>query len=185
MQMRAFFLAFAMMLPSSIVVAQEQARTTPPIVFVDPRVVLEQSLSGQLVLEQNRAARAVLQAEADAISVAFEQEELEIAARRALLTREAFNQLATDFDRRVRAARADQDRKGQVIIAETEARERAFTDKLNPIYAEILSELGAAAVIDLRNVILANARLDISQEVIRRLDSGVDEAPVDPAQRAE
>lgn len=168
--MRAFVLTIMLMLPSGIAFAEEQLRPPPAILLVDPRVILEESVLGQQIVEDNRADRAALQAEADAVSEAFEDEEQQLAARRSLLTRDAFAVLATDFDRRVREARAQQDQRAQELIAQIEAREREFSEQLTPIYAEILNEVGGAAVIDLRNVILANARLDISQEVIRRLD---------------
>ena len=60
--------------------------------------------TGQELMELNRAERATAQAEADALSASFEAEEQTLAARRPLLTREAFAELAADFDRRVRLA---------------------------------------------------------------------------------
>ena len=181
MRIAALALVLSLALPPGVASAQEGARALPPILMVDPRAVLEQSQTGRALLERHQQAREALQEEANAISRSFETEEQALAARRPLLTRDAFAELATDFDRRVRAARADQDRKAQELVARIEAEERAFNERLNPIYAEILSEVRGAAVIDLRNVILADSRLDISEEVIRRLDQPL----VDPDRPAE
>ena len=169
-RLTAAILALALCLPGQVAVAQDASRPLPPILLVDPRVVMEQSRTGQDLMELNRTERAAAQAEADALSASFEAEEQILAARRALLTREAFAELAADFDRRVRLARAEQDLRGQELLDRTAARERAFFEALTPIYREIVNEVGAAAILDLRNVILANSRLDVSQEVIRRLD---------------
>lgn len=185
MRLHALILALFLALPVGGVAAQEQLRIPPQILVVDPRAVLEQSEAGREVLALNQAQRVALQAEADAVSEQFEKDELELAARRPLLTREAFAELAEDFDRRVRDARSEQDAKAEDLIKEIEARERAFIEGLNPIYAEILNEIGGAAVIDLRSVILADARLNITQEVIRRLDRRSDSPSVDPEQPAE
>ncbi|WP_316013025.1 OmpH family outer membrane protein [Roseobacter sp. HKCCA0434] len=169
MRRRVWPLIAAVLLGAFALNAQERER--PPIVLVDPRAVLEQSETGREILRQNRADREALQAEADAISNAFELEEQELAARRDLVTREAFAELAREFDERVRAARVEQDRRSQALAARIEARERRFAQQLNPIYAGILGDSGAAAIVDLRSVILADAQLDVTEEVIRRLDA--------------
>ncbi len=141
------------------------------VLLVNPTAVLERSRTGQALIRANRLARERLVAEGEQISSDFEREERALAARRSVLSRDEFAEIAAEFDERVRAARAEQDRRAAQLTREEEERERAFAESLNPIYAEIMRDTGAAAILDLRDVILANTVLDITAEVIRRLDT--------------
>mgnify|MGYP000156232161 CR=1 FL=1 len=153
----------------------------PPLLLVNPQVVLERSETGRALIAENLAAREALARESSERSDAFEQEERELTERRTTMEPEAFAALAADFDARVRAARSEQERAGQELARTQEAQQAELTAALTPIYSELMRESGAAAVLDIRNVVSANAQLDITREVIRRLDAGatLDEQPAE------
>ncbi|RED13214.1 OmpH family outer membrane protein [Pontivivens insulae] len=153
----------------------------PPLLLVNPQQVLERSETGRALIAENQEAREALAAESAERSDAFEREEMELTERRGAMEPEAFAALADEFDARVRAARAEQDRAGQQLARDQEAAQARFNALLTPIYSELMRESGAAAVLDIRNVVLANSQLDITREVIRRLDAAaaLDDEPAD------
>ena len=146
------------------------AQERPVVLFVDPEAVLQNSESGQAVLEEIESDRAALVAETESLSAAFEEEERELTELRETLPRPEFQALAEEFDTRVRRVRAEQDQKAAELTRRSEARRRQFFSDLNALYAQFLRESGASAIIDIRSVILANRVLDITPQVIARID---------------
>ncbi|MEL7414864.1 MAG: OmpH family outer membrane protein [Pseudomonadota bacterium] len=151
--------------------------------LVDPERVLQTSEFGRSVLDEIAIRRRGLLAETEAISSAFELEERELTDLRETLSRDGFQELADDFDARVRKARADQDLKAAELTRWAESRRRAFFAALNDVYAVVLRTRGASAILDIRSVILADQSLDITAEVIDRVDAARARALDVPAER--
>ncbi|MEL6677758.1 MAG: OmpH family outer membrane protein [Pseudomonadota bacterium] len=141
------------------------------VLLVDPERVLQTSEFGRSVLDQIALRRRGLLAETEAISSAFELEERELTNLRETLSRQGFQELADDFDARVRKARSDQDLKAAELTRWAESRRRAFFAALNDVYAVVLRTRGASAILDIRTVILADQSLDVTSEVIERVDA--------------
>jgi Skp family chaperone for outer membrane proteins len=168
-----------------------QAPTLPPlpqgssILLVNPDTVLRATLAGQATSAQIEAARSELIARASAISTAFEEEERALTELRATLPREEFALRVADFDRRVQAARAQQDADAETFSRNAEVLQRNFFSQLSSIYAALLRDSGAQAVLDIRSVLLADQSLDVTNHVIARLDAATVPSSLDAAGRAE
>ncbi|MEM7669991.1 MAG: hypothetical protein AAF317_12760, partial [Pseudomonadota bacterium] len=65
------------------------------------------------------------------------------------------------------------------LTREAEERRRAFFANVTPILLQILRETGAAAVVDQRSILISKQDLNITEEVIKRLDQRIDEEAPD------
>ncbi|MEL6582935.1 MAG: OmpH family outer membrane protein [Pseudomonadota bacterium] len=142
----------------------------PSILLVNPDRVFERSETGRAVTAQIEERRMQVIARSDAVSTAFAEEERALTALRLELPRDEFVARAEDFDRRVQAARSAQDLEADTFARDAERFQRQFFSALNTIYAELLQETGAQAVLDIRSVLLADQSLDVTLHVIARLD---------------
>ncbi|RMH48532.1 MAG: OmpH family outer membrane protein [Alphaproteobacteria bacterium] len=163
---RAIALALALAL-SGAAAAQTEGL---PLVVVDQERILQQSLAGKALLAEEEALTTRLIEERRSLERAFEEEERALAARRDELSREAFAREAADFDARVRAARTAQDEKAIALQRSIEANRKRFLDSLQPVLVEVMQRFGASVMLDVRAVLLADPSLDVTGEVISRLD---------------
>lgn len=140
------------------------------ILTIDQERLLFDSLPGRALLAQQEAAADALTAEGSALDRAFEAEERSLTERRASLAPGAFRALADAFDAKVVATRREQEQKSTELARRLEAERRDFFRTVRPILVELLRETGASAVLDQRAVLLSNQDLNITDEVIKRLN---------------
>lgn len=141
-----------------------------PLLLVNPEQVLARSETGRALVQSIETERAQLIQRATEIARAFETEERALSDLRPTLDRAEFDARAEAFDTRVRAAREQQDREASALARMADQRQRAFFIELSNIYAALLQETGAQAVLDIRTVLLADQSLDVTDLVIERLD---------------
>lgn len=115
-----------------------------------------------------------LVAENDAIFAALEAEEKELTTLKDTLSSEAFSLKADAFDSKVIAIRAEQKSKSEAIQQTKDQGIREFEKALNVVLTEIAQEVRAVAVFERGQIYLMSGSIDISLEVIKRLNaSGV------------
>ncbi|RMF33533.1 MAG: OmpH family outer membrane protein [Alphaproteobacteria bacterium] len=119
---------------------------------------------------EEEAMRNRLVEERKQIERALEAEERELAERRGSLAREEFARLAEAFDTKVRAARKAQEEKALAVQRSMEQKRQRFLDSLRPVIVEVMQRFGASVVLDGRAVLLADPSLDLTGEVIARMD---------------
>lgn len=142
----------------------------PPFLILEQERVLAGSLYGQDLLALNDGETEALRAEGQRLDAEFEAEERALSDRRASLSPEAFRALADAFDEKVVATRASQEEKAAALAARLDRRRRNFFARVGPILLALLEETGAAAIVEQRTVLVAKQDLNITNEVIRRLD---------------
>ncbi len=161
-----------------------------PVVVVYQDQIFERSRAGQAVRAAEEAETRRLLDERRRIEGAFEAEERDLAALRPTVPREDFATLAADFDARVRAARANQDQIAAATTRKFEANRQAFSEAVRPVLSEVMRRYGASVLLDGRAVLRADPSIDVTGEVIDRLDARLpappdaappDDAPMDPA----
>jgi len=146
-----------------------QARAQPFLVLEQDRL-LTNSLYGQDIIARNEAEAQTLREESQQLDRAFEEEERRLTERRAELPPAEFRELADAFDQKVVRARREQEAKAAALARRVEARQRDFFRRVGPVLLEILEETGAVAVFDQRDVLISKQDLNITEEVIKRLD---------------
>ncbi|MEO0999255.1 MAG: OmpH family outer membrane protein [Pseudomonadota bacterium] len=148
-----------------------QQRTSPlSILLIDRDAVLSGSIPGRRLLEAEEAAKDALLEESQALSEALEAEERALSAQRAEMAPEDFAPLAAAFDEKVIAARRAQDEKAAQLARQIEANRRVFFEEVNRATAAVMQSYGASAVLDLRTVVVAAGGLNITGDVIGRLN---------------
>lgn len=146
-----------------------QAQAQPFLVLEQDRL-LTNSLYGQDIIARNEAEAQTLREESQQLDRAFEEEERRLTERRAELPPAEFRELADAFDQKVVRARREQEAKAAALARRVEARQRDFFRRVGPVLLEILEETGAVAVFDQRDVLISKQDLNITEEVIKRLD---------------
>lgn len=138
------------------------------IVYQDQ--LIERSKAGQRLRAEEEAAARALVEERRRIEAEFEAEEKRLAELRPTMDRTAFAKLAADFDARVREARAAQDQRAVAAQRAIEQNRQRFIESLRPVLVEVMQRYGASVLLDGRTVLLVDPSLDITGEVIERLD---------------
>jgi Skp family chaperone for outer membrane proteins len=154
-----------------------------PVLTLKQDALFENSAFGKAALAQLEAATQALKAENREIEAGLEEEERNLTVRRQTLPPAEFKTLSAAFDTKVEGIRTAQDSKSRNLNLQLdEARQRLFEQAV-PIIADLMRENGAVALLDQSAVVLSLDRIDITDQVIQRLDANLkpDTAPKDDA----
>lgn len=146
------------------------AQVFQAILVLNQERLLRLSKTGKALLATETEMRSAHQSEGIAMDVALENEERSIADIRDKTPGEAFEEMAEAFDKKVVQARLDHQKRSVALGEEIEERRKKFFADLVPIVAEIMKERGAALVFEQRNVLFTGPNVDITPEVITRMD---------------
>lgn len=142
-----------------------------PVVTVDQDRLFNGSQYGQSIVAQLEERGVALAAENRRIEAELAAEEQELTDLRDSLPSEEFRARAVAFDEKVVAIRATQDEKTSELVALRDNARSKFVADIVPIMAEILRERGAVALLDKRSVVLSAGQIDITDDVIDRVDA--------------
>lgn len=164
--------AFAVfLLLAAVPVAAQQAPSAPPVVIIDSERVFFETLYGQRISRDLAAQASALQAENDQIVQQLTAEERSLTQRRPAMDPAAFRAEAAAFDEKVQQLRRDRDAKTAQLQAETIAQRDVFEQQVQEILAAVMLERGALMVLEQRNVILSVRAVNITDDVIARIDA--------------
>ncbi len=141
------------------------------IAVIQQDQLLQRTRFGQAMLARTETARKALQAENQRLETALETEERDLTARRASLSPAEFRPLAEAFDEKVKGIRQAQDAKARALTRQTEEERGRFIQTAAPVLAKLMSELGAAVLIDKSFVLLSLDSIDITDAAIARIDA--------------
>lgn len=151
--------------------AQDRLSFTSPILIISFDRFFNESAYG-------KAVQAMLEAEADALNVENRRIEAELTAEekalteeRETLTAEEFRPKAEAFDAKVQAIRAERLEKARALEALQAERRRAFEAAAAPVIEALMSEAGAAVILDQSTAVYALSVIDITDAAIARVDA--------------
>ncbi len=153
--------------------AQELGVTLSPIVTIDSERVFGSTLVGQQITSNLEGQVKDLATENTRIAAELEAEELGLTEKRATMEIADFRVLADAFDEKVQKIRAEQDAKQRQLQQLREAERQSFIEAITPLLSEIARRHGAVAVFERRNVLLSADSIDITQEIIDRIDAAL------------
>ncbi|TNJ41636.1 OmpH family outer membrane protein [Phaeobacter sp. B1627] len=130
-----------------------------------------ESAYGKRVARETEARSAVLMAENRRIEAELRAEELDLAERRSTMEPDAFRALATAFDQKVQETRRTQEAKFLEITTARDDARRAFRQTSIPILEQIMTETGAAAILEQSTVLLSADAIDVTELAISRVDA--------------
>ena len=180
----AGLLAILLACAPATLLAQDTAEAPQsPILTLDQDRLFSETLWGKRAAERIETASAELAAENRRIEAELIAEERALTDKRAEMSSEDFRAAAEAFDARVTEIRQTQDAKTREIGQMREAERQRFYAEALPVMSEVLRDRGAVAVLDNRAIFLAADVIDVTDEMIQRIDvaigAGVD-APVSP-----
>lgn len=174
---RLFALVLALCWPAALAAqADFSGQTLGPgqtvsVLVLSQERLLTDSAPGQALLSEEAALRAAHKEEGERLDAELEAEERELAELRTQITDEDFQARAVAFDEKVVRIRQDHREKSEALGREVEERRKAFFAQVVPIVAEIMRERGASLVFERRNILFTGPGVDITDEVIRRIDN--------------
>lgn len=179
---RVLALALASLGPQAVIAQEPQQRleVPSPILTIDQdqfyaqsdwwaRVEAELEAAGQALADENRMLEADLAAE-----------EKDLTGRRAQMTPEAFREAADDFDTRAVDIRAAQEAKSRNLNDIRDRERQAFFQASFPVLGEVLRSRGAVAILDTRAIFLAADAIDVTDEVVARVNEVIGSGPAEP-----
>ncbi len=172
----ALVIALSSLLAAPAIHAQTQPSRSPILIIDQDRLFSETRLGERSAAAIEAEARELAE-ENRRIEEELRQEELKLTKDRVGLTPEEFSELADGFDEKVQALRAQQDAKARALSAKQEEARQRFFVEIGGILSEIVQERGADVVFDQRDVFLSADRVDITDEVIRRINARPTENP--------
>lgn len=172
MQRQAAGLALALLLG-----VFPQASTAQSVVQKTAIVTLDQdqlylgTQYGRALQAKFESESAALLAENRKIDAALEAEERDLTTKRATMTAQNFRPLAEAFDNKANELRKAQDLKSTDLAKSRDADRQAFFQAVAPILGDYMVERGAVAILDKSAIVVSLGSIDITKEVIARIDT--------------
>ncbi len=170
-------LAVLLVMGSAVMTAPvfAQAKSVPAahIILVDFDRVSRESLVGKDIAAQMESHRVDLEKKARAIQDELKKEEQEITKQRNIISPEAFQERVRAFQQKARQKQAElQDLQQQARRAMQQA-QLEVQRVLRPIVKQVMDAHGANMVLDKALVSQHAAGLDVTTEVIEKLDQAM------------
>ena len=149
----------------------QQKNIITSVLVINSINVFEKSKLGNDVLIAFQDAAIELKKEADLNVKKFEDEELELTKKREVVTKEIFNDLATDFDKRVQKTRNLYDLKDNQLRSNLESWKKKFIELSGRVIQPIMLKYEAFIVLDSSQIdLFFDNRIDITEQVIFELN---------------
>ncbi|MDZ4312932.1 MAG: OmpH family outer membrane protein [Cypionkella sp.] len=136
---------------------------------------------GRALQTRFEAESATLLAENRKIDAALEAEERTLTDKRATMTAQAFRPLAEAFDNKANELRAAQEIKSSDLAKLRDSDRQAFFQAVAPILGDYMVERGAVAILDKSAIVVSLGSIDITKEVIARIDARLGDGTTPPA----
>jgi len=147
-----------------------------PILSLDQDALFARSRFGQAVLARLQVAANQAEAESRKLDAELETEERALTVQRGTLSAEEFAPLATAFDEKVQRLRAEREAAADDLRAQESAARQQFLQAAAQVIGDVMVERGAVAIIDKAAIIVSLTALDVTEDVVARLDKVLDEA---------
>ncbi|MCH2095335.1 MAG: OmpH family outer membrane protein [Rhodobacteraceae bacterium] len=141
-----------------------------PVLTLEPNRLLTSTLFGRRMVSEFEAVRDEIQRVTTQFENALIAEEQQLTEMRGTVSPEEFRALADAFDKKAQDFRRQTEERETDLSRRVETAERQLLQAALPILDGIMSNLGAAVVVDRRSVFLSRDAIDITDLVIQRLD---------------
>lgn len=157
-------------LPTRTIESKGASVANAPVLTVDQERLFDESQWGQRALRRLEERGSQIAEENDRLADQLSAEESQLTSQRSALEPAEFRRLAEAFDARATTIRRERAQMVQQLNADAESDRRAFFQAALPIMGEVMEERGAAAVLDRRTVFVSLDAIDITSDLIERLD---------------
>lgn len=143
------------------------------VLVIDSDRFFTNSEYGKRVATDLEAERLRLVQTKRKLEAELEAEEQRLLELRDITPPDEFSAIVDVFDIRVQQARQSQDETGRVLSQRYERARAEFINQALPIFANILAERRAVAVLERGSVFLSADAIDITDEAIRLADAAL------------
>lgn len=145
-------------------------QATSPILTLDQDALYQRSLYGKALRAQIAEEVAMLETDSRRIDAELEAEERALTQKRSEMIAADFAPLAAAFDKKAQDLRAQNAAAVEALrLKEQDGRKEFFTVAAQ-VLGDFMVERGAAAIIDKGAVIVSLRGLDVTDEVVTRID---------------
>ena len=152
-------------------------RPLPPkgalLVIIDIAQVVRDSAAARAMRTQAERQQAALRAEDEKTDKDLRAAEQELVQQRTILAPEAFNQKRRDFERRVNEAQQSAQGKRRDLEEAFAAAQRRIEAAMNEVVIEVAKENDYKAVLPRAVVVASHDSIDITDEVLQRLNKKI------------
>ncbi|MES2434525.1 MAG: OmpH family outer membrane protein [Pseudomonadota bacterium] len=168
-QAAGLVLALLLGVSGQAVIAQSVVQKTA-IVTLDQDQLYLGTQYGRSLQAKFETESAALLAENRKIDAALEAEERDLTDKRPSMSAQDFRPLAEAFDNKANELRKAQDAKSTDLAKSRDVDRQAFFQAVAPILGDYMVERGAVAILDKSAIVVSLGAIDITKEVITRID---------------
>lgn len=170
-QIAALCGAFAVGLHAPKLGAQDISAAGAPILSLDQEALYGRSQFGLALRAELEALSAEVEAESRRLDRELEAEERALTQKRSEVTPQAFAPLAAAFDAKVQRLRTEREAAADDLRAREVAGRQRFFEAAAQVIGDYMVERGAVAIIDKSAIIVSLSSLDVTDDVVARLDA--------------
>lgn len=151
-----------------------------PVLTVDQEALFTGSAWGARVQAEFEETGRLIAEENERLAQQLSAEEADLTERRREMEPAEFRQLAEAFDTRATEVRRERAQAVQDLNARAEADRTAYYQAALPIMGQVMTDRGAVAVLDRRTVFVSLDVIDITAELIARIDDQLGDGSTPP-----
>ncbi len=164
-----------------IVVATPAQTPAGSVVILDQDRLFAGTAWGRRLQAEFEQAGVELAAENDRLAAQLTEEENQLTQQRATLDPAEFRKLTEAFDSRATEIRRQRAQAVQDLNARGDSEQTAFFQAAVPLIGQVMQERGAVVVLDRRTVLLSADGIDITNDLIARIDAELGDGADQPA----
>jgi Skp family chaperone for outer membrane proteins len=159
------------------------AAPAPVVGVLDTRLVLETSTAGKGIASQLNTRREALQKEAESFEKKVRETEQALVKQRKDLKADEFEKKRKEYEQSFMKTRQDILKKGNGIEQMRRNALAKLQNEIAKVSADVAEERKILLVVDRESVVIAHESLDITQEVLTRLNKAVQSIPLSAAKQ--
>lgn len=146
---------------------------TQPILMVSRKRLLHETSHARLLRNAEDAMTDDLQRQVDAVKAELNAQEQELVTLRRTLPRDEFDQRVAAFDQRVREERRRAQQHAINVQNALRAERLKLVEAIGPLLEAIRADHGAQVILNADQVLVADFRIDVTDEAIARFNNEV------------
>lgn len=167
--------------PEPIVVSSPVQAQAVSVVTVDQDRLFAGSAWGRRMQAEFEQSGNALADENERLAAQLSDEEAKLTQQRAALDPAEFRRLAEAFDARATEIRRERAQAVQDLNTRIDTEQAAFFQAVVPLIGQMMQERGAVLVLDRRTALLSAEGIDITSELIARVDAELGDGADRPA----
>ena len=146
------------------------AKAAEDVLLVDQQYVIQQSKAGKYLLKQNEDLQKDLIDQVEIFRKDIEAKDKKIEEDKTLLSPEVYQERKIALQEEANAKQKEIQARGQKIQEATQNASATIQSVMRPILEALVNDKGAKLLLDKQVVVTSDPKLDISAEVIKKLN---------------